>query len=64
MKKLKPLFKHLKDFLTKFNKTDKKRGSPKLIKANRKTANILVLLGISFFFINWINRVFTGNQLI
>lgn len=49
MKKLKPLFKHLKDFLTKFNKTDKKRGSPKLIKANRKTANILVLLGISFF---------------
>ena len=49
MKQIAELLKHYKHFLTKFKKTDKKRGSPKLIKANQKTANVLVLSGISFF---------------
>lgn len=46
MKQIAELLKHYKHFLTKFKKTDKKRGSPKLIKANQKTANVLVLSGI------------------
>ena len=49
MKQIAELLKHYKHFLTKFKKTDKKRGSPKLIKANQKMANVLVLSGISFF---------------
>ncbi|MGF1399897.1 conjugal transfer protein [Streptococcus infantarius] len=49
MKQLTESLKHYIQFIAKFKKTDKKRGSPKLIKANKKTANILVLSGISLF---------------
>ncbi|HFI0081951.1 TPA: conjugal transfer protein [Streptococcus suis] len=43
------LINQVKQYLSRFKKQDKKRGSPKLIKATRKTVNILVLLGLGCF---------------
>ncbi|MGQ7689904.1 conjugal transfer protein, partial [Streptococcus suis] len=43
------LINQVKQYLSRFKKQDKKRGSPKLIKATRKNVNILVLLGLGCF---------------
>lgn len=46
MSKLKLLITQVSHYLSRFKKRDKKRGSPKLIKATRKHGNLLVLAGL------------------
>lgn len=48
MLKLKHFYTQFKDFLGHFTKRPKKKGSPKLLKANQKTVNLAVLSGLAF----------------